>query len=522
MKRSWFQWSNLVIAAILVVAAAFSWNFLSPDVAEAVNSSTVLAPNDSSIDSANPTDNDGQDPTVRVSGGVEVGLFKFSTSSLGLPVGATIDAVDVQLFIDPSTTNVVDDTASAYWSTNFTSEDTVTWNTDRPTKGALLATRTLFNSSGVLRPSVTFRQTCPCSELNTSSPTTVWVESNTSARVTQFESHENGTQSLRPILWVEYTPSGGTTTSNPTTTTSPAGTKKIYAAGDICDPDAASCQAVGNLVGNLLDSNSYWVPLGDYAYKESSLTLINTYYAPWFGSSTSDPKGIYAKTWPVEGNHEQLAGSGNPTGYCVFFGDAKTDCNNNQVYSQDLGTWRLIVVESNGSAPTAGELSDFQSLVDAANTAGDNIVVASHKMRWTSPCSGCHDGVGLHEDAGAHVDAYWDYAYDHGVDLSIAAHDHKFEAFDTLNKNGDAVVTGGLGSIVSGLGGAHPDSGCDSRRVGSLYCAGDGAAANDYSENDLDGVLKLDLGASAATATFILEDGTTNGQVKYTKSYPTR
>lgn len=515
-----FNRRYLALFLAIAVATVLAFNFLNAPDAGATNSTTVLAPNDSSIDSANTADNDGQDATVRVAGGVEVGLFKFSTSGLGLPVGATVDAVNVQFFLDPSSTNIDDDTATLYESTNFTSEDTVTWATDKPTRGSSLGTRPLFNSSGVLRPSITFRYT-DLTDFNTGSPTTLWLESNTSSRILQVESHENGTQALRPVLWVEYTASGATTTTNPTTTTAAAGTKKLYVAGDLCDPDASSCEAVSNLVANVLDADSYWIPDGDFAYDDSTITQMNNQYGVNFGDSTTDPDNIFSKSRPVEGNHEERAGSGSPSGYCVFFGDTKTDCDADQVLVSDLGTWRMIRIESNGSAPTLTELNDFKNLVDSANTAGDKIVVISHKFRWTSPCAGCHDGIGGHSNDGANVADYWDYAYDNGVDLWVGAHDHKFEVFDTLSKDGTTVTGSGLGSVISGLGGAHPDEGCDSKHTGSLYCAGEGATANDYSENEIDGIAKITLGTSA-TVEFILENGTANGQVKYSKSFAAR
>jgi hypothetical protein len=178
---------------------------------------------------------------------LRVGLFKFTTASLSIPAGATLNEVFVQMFLDPTSTAANGDQLRLYESTCFTSEDTVTWNTHR--RGWTCSpTRDLFNQSGTLRPSVTFSYT-DLTALNTGSPTCFWVESTNAATTVEVESHENGDTAKQAVLWVDYTTSGTTTTTQPT----PGGTK-VMAAGDLCDPDVQvptnnpTCQGPADLV----------------------------------------------------------------------------------------------------------------------------------------------------------------------------------------------------------------------------------------------------------------------------------
>jgi hypothetical protein len=75
---------------------------------------------------------------------------------------------------------------------------------------------------------------------------------------------------------------------------------------------------------------------------------------------------------------------------------------------------------------------------------------------------------------------------------------------------------------MNGAGGAHPDEGCNSRRAGSLFCAGTGATANDVSVAGFEGQLELTLKASSVDFRFIRANGTTNGVVIDSGSYATR
>jgi hypothetical protein len=199
-----------VVALLAALALVFA---LWPTTAGATASNQVKAPNDAKISQANPDTPSGQDPTIRVSGSSSVGLFKFTTASLSTPAGATINEVFVQMFLDPTSTAVDGDELRLYESTCFTSEDTVTWNT-RPTRLDLLATRDVFNQSGTLRPSVTFSYT-DLTALNTGSPTCFWVESTNAATTVEVESHENGDTAKQAVVWVDYSTSGTTTTTQP-------------------------------------------------------------------------------------------------------------------------------------------------------------------------------------------------------------------------------------------------------------------------------------------------------------------
>lgn len=207
-----------IVTLIAAVVAAFA---LSVSPAFATDSNHVLAPHDSFVDNVNTTTNYGQNATVDILntgtptqfGHIKRGWFKFNTSlaNLGLPVGATVTAAHVKFYLDSTDVPSPDGELTLFpapCSVSGTAwdEDVITWNNQPSVTGFQLGVRSIYNGSGVLRPSVTFDLSSQfeLSQINTGSPTCFAMETSADYDI-RVESHENGDNAKRPEMWVEYT-----------------------------------------------------------------------------------------------------------------------------------------------------------------------------------------------------------------------------------------------------------------------------------------------------------------------------
>jgi hypothetical protein len=262
---------------------------------------------------------------------------------------------------------------------------------------------------------------------------------------------------------------------------------RLAVAGDVCDPDPASCRPVADLVRSL--APTAWVSAGDVQYKSGTLSEFRAGYDVAF-------RGTLAITQPVIGNHEIKS---DPTagGFCAYFG-AAARCPSH-AYRVDYGRWSLIVLDSNDGASSA-EVAHFRTLLTEAGD--DHVAVVFHHPLWSSPCEGCHGNI-------TDVTGFWDVAVPAGVDLILGAHDHKYERFDRMTSAGPNAS--GIPQLVTGMGGAHPDPPCYSTLPGSAFCVG-----------KMDAVLLLILRNNGFAYELRQADGTPRGRTLDTGSYATR
>jgi hypothetical protein len=210
----------------------------------------------------------------------------------------------------------------------------------------------------------------------------------------------------------------------------------VAGAGDLCGQgNVANCQGTGDRIRAL--NPDAVVALGDNAYPDGTLADYNQSYDPAWGS-------FKAKTYPAIGNHEIK--TGGDAGYCGYFGARAACPSHNRV--NDLGAWRLIALDSNGT-PTASDVQFLNDALAAANAAGDNTVVFWHHPRWASPCSGCHGSQ-------SKVNTYWQAAVNGGADVVLNGHDHHYERFAPMNASGAQAATG-VREFVVGTGGGSLD-----------------------------------------------------------------
>ncbi|MEA2601031.1 MAG: hypothetical protein QOF89_2023 [Acidobacteriota bacterium] len=221
----------------------------------------------------------------------------------------------------------------------------------------------------------------------------------------------------------------------------------VAAAGDIaCDPTdifynggqgtATACRMKATsdlLVGRSWDAV---LLLGDNQYWEGTLAQYRASFAPTWGRLGSLLR-------PAPGNHEYL--TPGAAGYYDYFGAAAGDRTQGW-YSYDLGTWHLVVLNSNcgdvgGCGPGSPQLRWLAA--DLAAHPRACTLAYWHHPRFSS---------GAHGDD-ATYDAFWRTLYAAGADLVLAGHDHDYERFAPQNPDGGPDPAHGIREIVAGTGG---------------------------------------------------------------------
>ena len=217
-----------------------------------------------------------------------------------------------------------------------------------------------------------------------------------------------------------------------TPTQLPAADPVLVGAGDIaaCDSDGDEKTAA------LLD----WIDgtvftLGDNVYPAGTPEEFALCYEPTWGRHRR-------RTRPAPGNHDyRTVGA---AGYFAYFGAAAGDPAKGY-YSYDLGTWHVVVLNSNckevGCA--AGAAQEKWLRQDLAAHAAPCTVAMWHHPRFSSA---------EHGDIPAMGDL-WRALVDGGVDVALAGHDHDYERFAPMDADGKADPSRGMRSFVVGTGG---------------------------------------------------------------------
>jgi hypothetical protein len=249
----------------------------------------------------------------------------------------------------------------------------------------------------------------------------------------------------------------------------------VGAAGDIaCDPadgffnggrgTATACRMEATsdlLLGPGWDAV---LLLGDNQYVDGALWKYRGVFGPTWGR-------LGALLRPAPGNHEyETAGA---SGYFAYFGAAAGEPSEGW-YSYDLGTWHVVVLNSNcsnigGCGPGSRQLRWLAA--DLAAHPRACTLAYWHHPRFSS---------GAHGDD-ATYDTFWRTLYAAGADLVLTGHDHDYERFAPQDAEARADLEHGIREFVVGTGGR------ETRPFATLR-------ANSEARNAIDlGVLKLRL-----------------------------
>jgi hypothetical protein len=234
----------------------------------------------------------------------------------------------------------------------------------------------------------------------------------------------------------------------------------LFAAGDIaCDPadpsfngglgseGACRQQATADLmVAGTFDAV---LALGDLQYDSATVTNFQRSYDLSWGR-------VKPQTYPVIGNHEGTTATSG-SGYCTYFG-AAAHCNPSgrqggaAFYSFDLGTWHVVVLNSNCarvSCDPGGPQEQWLRADLAAHPAACTLGLMHHPL--------VASGEG-EEGATPAVRPLWQALYDANADLVLSGHDHSFERFTPMAPDGVADPVRGIRQIISGVGGKGTQS----------------------------------------------------------------
>jgi hypothetical protein len=221
----------------------------------------------------------------------------------------------------------------------------------------------------------------------------------------------------------------------------------LAAAGDIaCDPKdprfaqgsgtARACQARGT--AELLPGRGLRavLALGDIQYGSGGIADYQASYAPSWGRAK-------AITHPVLGDgdyHNQ-----NAAAYFRYFG-AAAGASNKGYYSFDVGSWHVIVLNTNCSRVggcQAGSPQERWLKADLAKNAAKCTLAAWHLPRFGSNAVRVDD-TSL---------PFWRDLYAAGAELILNGNNHFYERFAPQDPGGKADPARGLREFIVGTGG---------------------------------------------------------------------
>src|SRR5687768_1805535 len=272
-----------------------------------------------------------------------------------------------------------------------------------------------------------------------------------------------------------FTPIPGfTSTPAITNTLLPNDDPVLVGAGDI-----AHCSSNGDeATANLLDSIPGTVfTAGDNVYRSGTVEEFVKCYEPSWGRHKE-------RTYPSPGNHDY--GTGDAASYYQYFG-ARAGDPTKGYYSYDLGTWHIIVLNSNIPVD-AGSPQEQWLREDLAAHPVACTLAYWHHPRFSS---------GVEHGGDPRMQPLWQALYDFSADVVLAGHEHNYERFALQNPQGVVDPTRGIRQFVIGSGGR------------SHYSFGPPIANSEVRNDDTYGVLKLTLHSGAYSWEFIPEAGQT-------------
>jgi 3',5'-cyclic AMP phosphodiesterase CpdA len=209
----------------------------------------------------------------------------------------------------------------------------------------------------------------------------------------------------------------------------------LIGAGDIAgcdwDTDEATARLLDDLEGTIFTA-------GDNVYPEGTDETYDACFDPTWGRHLD-------RIRPTPGNHDTPTGS--QEAYLEYFGAAAVNEDGDPWYAYDLGTWRIIVLDSDCGAVGGCDPDSDQGrwLADELAATGVRCTLAIwHHPRYSS---------GFHGDD-AIVQPFWEALYAAGADVIVNGHDHDYERFAPLSPAGAEDRERGIRQFVVGTGGA--------------------------------------------------------------------
>ncbi len=223
-------------------------------------------------------------------------------------------------------------------------------------------------------------------------------------------------------------------TATPAPTLDPGADPTFVGAGDIADCTSGGDDATARLLDGI---EGQVFTAGDNVYDSASTETLRDCYGPTWGRHLT-------RTRPAAGNHDWQ--DGGIDAYRAYFGRAATGATGETWYAYDLGTWRIIVLDSDCAAVKGCDAASPQGAWLAAELATHPTactLAIFHHPRFSS---------GQHGDQQA-VDPFWRALYAAGVDVVVNGHDHDYERFAPQDPDGREDRAAGIREFVVGTGG---------------------------------------------------------------------
>jgi hypothetical protein len=203
----------------------------------------------------------------------------------------------------------------------------------------------------------------------------------------------------------------------------------VVAAGDIADCASSGDERTAALLDRLRGSV---LALGDNVYEHGTIKEYRACYAPSWGRHKR-------RTRPTPGNHDyvdELA-----SGYFGYYGKSAGP-GRRGYYSFDLGAWHVVSLNSERDF-TAGGAQVRWLKRDLARSRARCVLAFWHRPRWSA---------GKYGDDGNYA-PFWNALYDARADVVLTAHDHNYQRYPRLNKQGQIDRVRGIRNFVVGTGG---------------------------------------------------------------------
>lgn len=257
----------------------------------------------------------------------------------------------------------------------------------------------------------------------------------------------------------------------------------LIAAGDIADCRSRGDEATARLIQGVTGTIA---TLGDNAYQGGSKQEFANCYEPTWGVGKD-------RIRPAPGNHDY--GARGARGYFAYFGAAAGDPGEGY-YSYDLGSWHIIVLNSNCEEVGGCETNSPQGRwlrKDLATHPTPCTLAYWHHPLFSS---------GQEHGGDAAMRPAWQLLYEARADVVLSGHEHNYERFAPQDPRGDPDPKHGIREFVVGTGGA------------GLYAFGTPLPTSEARNADTYGVLVLTLRLQGYDWEFVSADsglGVTGG-----------
>ncbi len=224
----------------------------------------------------------------------------------------------------------------------------------------------------------------------------------------------------------------GPSALTPLPAASDGGDPVLLAAGDIGNCGTSEDTETGLLLDRLPGAIAV---LGDIAYRRGTPREFATCFHPVWGRHR-------ARMRPTPGNHEYLTQKAST--YYAYFGAAAGEPGKGY-YSYDLGSWHIVVLNSNCDEVggcDAGSPQERWLRDDLAANPRTCTLAYWHHPRFSS---------GEHGDE-TRVKPLWRALEEHGAEVVLSGHDHHYERWVPQDASGNAKADG-LVQFVVGTGG---------------------------------------------------------------------